>query len=343
MDFSTTALNVLLLVAMAIPGYILVKTKLVKENGIQYFSALLLYINQSFLCLYSFLKVEYTQDLAKNLGIAFGASLAIQLVVFGIFCLILFKWFDKVDQTASFIEQGYLDPLFKSEDDELTKQIALTKKGRSLRILSLTSAFGNAGFFGIPLLQLLFPSYPQIVIYAAVYVVSMNLILWTLGAYIVTGDKKYISPRKAIINPQTITLCVALPLFFCKVTIGDMPDVLAKIITYLADMTAPLCMIILGMRFAVAPLKDLVLDWKSYISAVIKNLLFPLLVYAILLPFKMEPMLRTALVLLSAMPTATMTLNFAEIYNGDKKTAANSILISTILSIITIPVIMLLL
>ena len=101
-------------------------------------------------------------------------------------------------------------------------------------------------------------------------------------------------------------------------------------------------MIILGMRFAVAPVKDLFTDWKVYISSLIKILIFPLLVYVILLPFDMDQMMRTALVILSGMPSASINLNLAELYGADQKTAANNILLSTLLCIITIPVLMLL-
>ena len=74
----------------------------------------------------------------------------------------------------------------------------------------------------------------------------------------------------------------------------------------------------------------------------VKTLVFPLVIYLILLPFEMDEMLRVSLVLLSGMPAATINLNLAELYGADRKTAANSILMSTVLSIITIPVLMLL-
>ena len=123
---------------------------------------------------------------------------------------------------------------------------------------------------------------------------------------------------------------------------GDLPDTLNTIIGYLADMTAPLCMIILGMRFALAPMVQLFTDFRVYVSSVVKTLIFPLAVYLVLLPFGMDEMLRVSLVLLSGMPAATINLNLAELYGADCKTAANSILMSTLLSIITIPVLMLL-
>jgi len=296
MNFTTTAINVLLLLAMALPGYILVKGKLIKQEAIQYFSVLLLYVNQSFLSLDSFLKIEYSKELAINIGLVFVISLIIQLVAFCALWFAFRKWFDLPSKSKSLIDSGFLglDNLLVSDSvtgigESIKLELACTNRGRALRVLVINSAFGNAGFFGIPLLQLLFPNEPQIIAYAAVYIVSMNLIGWTLGCYVVSGDKRHMSLRKAIINPQVITLCVALPLFFCGITIDDIQEAaapVAKIITYLSDMTAPLCMIIIGMRFGAVPFKDLIIDYKAYFAMLFKNLIFPLFVFVVILPFK---------------------------------------------------------
>ena len=87
MGFSTTAVSVLLLVAMAVPGYLLIKTKMLPQKAITYLSVLLLYVSQPFLSIRSFLEVSYTPQLAVNLAIVFGVSLAGQAVIFGVMCL----------------------------------------------------------------------------------------------------------------------------------------------------------------------------------------------------------------------------------------------------------------
>lgn len=342
MDFKTTAINVLLLVAMAIPGFLLVKSKLVKAGALAPFSALLLYVCQPFLSLRSFLEVEYTKQLAVNIGIVFGVAVAAQLLVFGIMWLILNKKFDKPEDSAMLLSAGYIGGHACTKEPELNALITSTVRGRANRVMVLTATFGNVGFFGIPVLQFLFPEAPQAIAYAAVYVVSMNLISWTLGAYVLTGDVRHIRVKRALLNPQTVTLIISLPLFFCGVTMGDLPSTFGKIIGYLADMTAPLCMIILGMRFALAPLTDMFKDWKVYVSTAIKIIAFPLVVFLVLMPFSMEPVMRATLVVLSGMPAAAINLNLAELFGADQKSAANTILLSTLLSILTIPLMMLL-
>ncbi len=341
MDFSTTALSVLLLVAMAIPGFILVKVKIIKPSAISSFSALLLYVCQSFLSLRSFMEVEYSKELALNLLIVFGISILFQFFLLGVIFAILRRKYDNPETSARLIEEGYINGNKITNEPDLKKQIKDTINGRAYRIMTCAATFGNVGFFGIPVLQVLMPDHPEAIAYAAVYVVGMNLMFWTVGSYIITGDKKYVKVKKAIFNPQVAVLVVALPLFFCRVTLSSAPAIISKIISYLADMTAPLSMIILGMRFAVAPLKELFTDWKVYLGSIIKVLIFPLFICLVLLPFNLPSVLKITFIVLSGMPSATMTLNLSEIYGGDQKTAANTILLSTIFSIITIPVVML--
>ncbi len=340
MDFTTTAINVLLLVAMSIPGFLLMKAKVVKPKGIAYFSAVLLYVCQPFLSLRSFLQVQYDLSLLKNLGIVFLFSLLAQLFVLGIMWLILRKWFDKPDETATLIKDGYLFGNVYTNEPMLLDKINFTKRGRAYRVMVLTATFGNVGFFGVPVLQFLFPSNPETIAYSAVFIVSMNLMCWTIGSYILTGDKKYVKVKKAILNPQTLILLLALPLFFSRVTMSAMPVAFQKVINFFADMTAPMCMLILGMRFALAPMIELFKDWKVYVATLVKIMIFPLLTFAVLLPFKLEPTLFTTLVILSGMPCASINLNLAELYGSDQKTAANSILLSTFFCIITIPIMM---
>lgn len=342
MNFSTTALSVLLLIAMAVPGYLLVKTKMLPEKAITYLSVLLLYVSQPFLSIRSFLEVSYTPQLAINLAVVFGVSMLAQGVIFGVMWLILRRRFDDPAQSAALIAEGYIGGNSYTNEPALTAEIDRCVKGRANRAVLLASAFGNVGFFGVPVLQFLFPDAHDAIAYSAVFIVSLNLMGWTVGSYVLTGDKRHVSLKRALVNPQTVTLVISLPLFFAGVSESDLPETVNTIIGYLADMTAPLCMIILGMRFALAPLVQLFKDYRVYIASFVKILVFPLMVYLVLMPFEMDEMLRVSLVLLSGMPAATINLNLAELYGADQTTAANSILMSTVLSIVTIPVLMLL-
>lgn len=307
MDFQITASNVLMLVALAIPGYILVKTKVLKPDVIPKLVIILLYVNQPFLSLYSFQQAVYSPELALNLLYVFLISTFAQLLMMGLCYLSFFKKFDDA----------------------------------RYRVCTFASACGNVGFFGVPILQALLPEYPEAVMYSAVYIVSMNLIGWTLGMFLLSGDKKYVSFKNFALNPSTLTMIVALPLFFCSV---QLPDIVMEGVTYLGrNMAPPMAMFILGMRFACASMKEVFLEWRQYIAVVLKLVIFPLVCLLILIPMPIASEVKAALYIMSAMPPATVILNFSELLGTAPKTAANIVLLGSIMSIITFPVLMLLL
>lgn len=332
MNFEVTAVNVLLLVAMAIPGYILIKVKAVKQTAIAPFAKVLLYVNQPFLTLNSFLRVSYQPSLLKNLGISVAFSFGAQLVLLLILCLIYRRWYNKKMPKKT---EGFLQT---NVDSFRAVPEAQVMKGKAMRVLTTCSVFGNVGFLGIPILNVLLPEMHEAVAYAAVFIVAMNFLCWTVGAYVLTGDRKYISVKKAFLNPPTITLVVALPLFFLNV---QLPEPAMNLVNLLAQMTTPLCMIILGMRFASAPLKELFIHPGVYVASLTKILIFPLLTYAAVYFLPIDYSVKVTLFILSAMPSASVNLNLSEIYGGDSKTAANTILLSTLLCVVTIPLLLL--
>lgn len=211
------------------------------------------------------------------------------------------------------------------------------------RACEACSYLGNVGFMGIPVMQMLFPDNPEMILYTVVYNIAFNAMTWTLGVFAVTGERKFVKPLKVILNPPTIAVIIALPLFFCNVAI---PEQVMTPIRYLGDMTLPLSMIILGLRLADMRLISLVNDWKVYMVAFVKLIVSPLLCLGVLmLCGRLLPIGSTviiALYIIAAMPTASSALNFAEMYGGAKETAAAATLMNTILCIATIPILMLL-
>lgn len=306
MQFSLTAITVLMMLAYAIPGFLLIKSKLVKPDNISAFAKVLLYVCQPCLSLYSFQKVIYSNQLAINMLIFFALSAILQLLVLLIGYLILHKKFDNA----------------------------------KYRIITVASTFGNVGFLGVPLLETLLPNNPEAVTYSAVFIVSMNLISWTLGSYLMTGDKKFISVKKLLVNPPILTLFVALPLFFTSTVI---PATVMNPITLLGRMTTPISMIILGMRFATVKPKEIFLDTSTYISSIIKLLVFPFIGYLLTHFLPISYAMKATMFILCCCPTANVVLGLSEIYGNGQKYAANSVLASTIFSMLTIPLLLMIL
>lgn len=306
MPFVTTAKNVLVLLLYALPGFVLVKCKAVKEDGIKAFAKVLIYVCQPCLSVYSFQKASYSIELLKNMGIFVGLNIGIMLLIIGVCFLFLHKYYSDCRN----------------------------------RIMTLATAFGNVGFIGIPLLEALLPDNPEVIAYNAVFIVAMNVMSWTLGFFILTGDKKYFSPKKIFINPPVLSLIVSLPLFFTGTTLPAVPG---DAIALMGKMTTPLCMLIAGMRFATADIKSLFCEPRVYISAAIKLVAMPLIAFLAVNWLPIAYPIKATMVILCACPTASLVLNFAEVYGQGQKTASYIVLSSTLFSMLTIPLILLIL
>ena len=307
MSFQITVLNVLMLVALCIPGFLLVKAKLLKEEHIAGFAMVLLYVCSPALSLYSFQQADCSRQMLINLGILLLSVTLFQLLVMGVAYILFHKKF---------------------------------KEDGAARVATVASAFGNVGFFGVPVLQMLLPDHPEAVIYSAVFIVSMNLMGWTLGMYMLSADKKHITAKNVFINPTTVGLLIALPLFF---TNTKLPDALMTWVTLFGKMATPLAMTILGMRMAYVTLKDLTGDYRQLVAVFLKLVFFPLIVFGVLYAIPMDATLKVTIFILSGMPPAAITLNYAELTGVAPKTAANIIISGSLACVVTLPLLLLLL
>lgn len=305
MDFLTTISSVGALFLLAVPGFILAKIKLIKPEHIGVLVCVLLYVNQPFIMIDAFITKTYENSLLVNIGIVFLVG-----VISQIFIMFLGKL------------------IFRADNNRL--------RGNAY---SYASAIGNVGFMGIPVVSVLLPENAEAILYVSVFLMSFNLVAWTIGIYALTGNKKDISIKKALLNPPIIAMIVALPIFFLRV---KLPSFLTLPISYLAMMNTPLAMIILGAKFAWIRLRELVSGWGVYLTCFIKLVACPLIVYGCLYPFEISRTVKIVLIILSAMPSANMVLMHAERFGGDTVAATKAVMLTTVASILTIPLIMLL-
>ena len=310
MNFLSTFINVLIIVVLAVPGYFLRRCRLLPDKAASVFAVLLLYISQPFLMLSSLFNKTFGPEMLVNFGWIILFAVVLQLLVYAVSLLAFMK-----------------------------------DKNEGARRASVACSYlGNVGFMGIPVMQMLFPENEDLILYTVIYNIAFNAMTWTLGVFAVTGNRRAVNPLKIILNPPTIAVIVALPFFFCNVTV---PEQVMTPVSYLGDMTLPLSMIILGVRLADMKPVLLVNNWRVYVASALKLVVSPLLSLGVLLLADLicplDRFVIIALYIIAAMPTASSALNFAEMYGGDRETAAASTLMSTILCIVTIPVLMLLL
>lgn len=304
MNFEITGLNALMLVALCLPGFFLTKANVLKEEHIKGFAVFLLYVCSPALSIYSFQQAECNMEILINIGILLLVTTFMQVLIMGIGFLINIKTY-KIDGAS--------------------------------RVATVAAAFGNVGFFGVPILQALLPDHPEAMVYSAVMSVMMNLIGWTLGMFMMSGDRKHVSVKNFLINPTTLCLLIALPLFF---TNTSFPKPVMNFVEFFSKMSTPTAMTVLGMRLAFVQFRDL-MDYRQVVAIFLKLIALPLITFGIMYALPVDETLKISTYILSCMPPAAITLNFAELSNTSPKTAANIVVVGSLLVAITLPVLLL--
>ena len=308
MEFQTALTNVIITLLYILPGYISAKCRIVKPEHLSSMSSVLVYVCAPCMIVHAFLNTDFSGENIGNMGLFFVITFALQVL----FMLVIYALFKK----------KYYDAKY--------------------RILTIASVMGNVGFFGLPIIRALMPDNPEVSCYSSVYIISMNILVFTVGVYCLTREKKYMSLRAAVLNPSVIALLVALPLHFFSV--GQyVPDVLMNAVNLLSSMTTPLCMIILGVRLSTVRFLSLFSKPFVYIICLGKLVVFPLFCYLTVAFLPLPFSFKASVLILSAVPCASVILNMAEIHHAETELAANCVLISTLLCFITIPLLTLVL
>ena len=307
MIFQITLIAVLVLLCTAVPGYILIKKRMIGEECISGFSKVLLYVSQPCLAIYTFNSTPYSPEKLANIGIFALLTAILMLSMLG--------------GAFVFLRKRYQDALY--------------------RIITIATTFANCAFFGIPIIEAILPeTSSDLIVYTTAFAVVMNVIGWTVGAAIISQDTKYISLKKIFLNPATIGTLIALIIYVLQIPLqAD----LASMITTIARMASPLSMLIMGMRLGTIKLSSLFVNYRVYLTIAVKQLLMPLFAFAMVMILPIPTEIAVTFFIISACPEASVVLNFAEIIGEGQKEAVNIVLLGTILSIVTVPIMMLLL
>ncbi len=309
--FLTVLIKVVVLIALALPGYILRKAKLMPDGASKGICNILIYVAIPFLVVMGFQNQSYTPEIL--IGMGYSALIA---VVMHFIALVLAK-------------------------------IAFRKDTEPNRIAQFSTIFSNCGFFGYPVIDLLFPTTPEAMIYAVVFNAVFNFLSYTLGIYLMTGDRKKVSLVGAIVSPVTISLVISLPLFFLGISLRAIEPTVGLAIDYLGNLATPLAMIVMGIKLADSDPKLLFNNANMYAVSVLRLVVTPIMTCAFALLLRVflpvSSVVISSMVLLAGMPTATVTIAMAESYDKDGEEASRIVIGTTIFSIASIPIMALLL
>ena len=202
------------------------------------------------------------------------------------------------------------------------------------RVLRFGTVFSNAGYMSLPLQQALLGDTG--VFYGAAYVAAFNLILWSYGVLEMSGDKTSLSPKKLLFNPGMIGIAIGLVLFLCSV---QLPEIVAAPIRHLAALNTPVPMIIVGFYLSETNLWQALRDKRSYISIAIRLIAVPAVTLTVMWLCGIRGVLLVACVIAASAPSAAATTMFATRYGQDTALSVNMVSLSTLASLITMPVI----
>ena len=204
--------------------------------------------------------------------------------------------------------------------------------GKQAQIYQTMSMFGNIGFMGIPIITSIYPE--NGILYVSVFSIVDQLFLWTLGVKLTApeGEGKF-EPKK-LVNPASIGIVTAI---FMILTGLKLPGLLNTALQKIGSTATPLAMIYLGGIFACVPMKDGLRRGELYGIVFAKMILVPMAMYVIMGFFGMSAAMRLTIVLIAGMPV--MASIAMMVTPSDSEYAMGGIFITTIGSLVTLPLV----
>ncbi len=189
----------------------------------------------------------------------------------------------------------------------------------------------NCAYMGYPIIEAAYGG--EALLYTVVYVAAFNLVVWTLCSFVFAGAKE-VKPKKLFTNPTLLAVFGGTILLLTGVRL---PVFVNSALDMLGGTTTPLAMFVIGARLVTFRPKHLT-DKPLLIMCALRLLILPLA----LLLLRLTPISDTvvkALVLCTAMPCAASTAIQSEAYESDSGLASRGVAVSTLMSLITIPLI----
>lgn len=302
MDFLSILNQMLSLFFIGIIGFIMYKVKILDDESTVRFTKLILNIT---------LPSQIVTAFMKNRGIVSNGT------VFRVFGISLICYLIAALCGLAFVV--------------LTK-VPKQQKGTYL----FMHLFANVGFMGLPVISTIFGDGGMI--YAVIFNVIFNVLVYSAGIMMLGNEGENAGfNAKLLINSPFIAALISIVLFFTPVRF---PSALMSSLDYLGNVTTPVAMLILGSTIAAMPIRELFDDWRVYLFTAVRLGMIPLIVMlALRIIGVSDPVVSGVLIILSAMPVATNTTMLAIEYGGDLRLASKGIFFTTVLSVISIPVI----
>lgn len=197
----------------------------------------------------------------------------------------------------------------------------------------MLSAFMNNGFVGFPLVAAVYGE--NAVFFASLSNIPFNLLLYTVGVmFLQKGDKNTKFSIKSVINVPIVATLIAVVIFAFEI---PMPKLVDDVADTISAATVPLSMMCVGLSLGSVSLKEALLQPRLYGISLVRLIICPLTVWLVLRMFITNPVILGTIVLLAACPSAIICTILGIQYGRDGVESSEAIFISTMLSMITIP------
>ncbi len=202
------------------------------------------------------------------------------------------------------------------------------------RVLQFATIFSNCGFMAIPLQQALLGD--EGVFYGSSFVAVFNLFIWSYGITLMSGDRKNLSCKKLILNPGLIGITVGLLIFLLQIPI---PEVVEQPISHIAALNTPVPMLIIGYHLYNSNLLKCFRDIKAILCILLRLVVFPVVAISVMYLCGVRGTMLVSNAICCSAPIAAITTMFSAKFDLDTELSVSTVSLSTVLSLITMPII----
>lgn len=308
---SIVAIKILQMFIILLAGVIAYKTGLINKTSTAHLSNLLLMMVSPLLSFLSY-QLDFTPALLNGLLLALFASVLTYVISIGLSEL-----------------------LFRPEKFLLSKTETRTE---NYGVEKLALVYSNCGFFGIPLVSSIFG--PEGVFYLTAYLTAFNVLLWTHGL-LAMGERFDLKTLwKKLMTPAILAVVTGVICFLLRI---HLPEILTYPLGLIANMNTPLAMIVAGANLAQADLLKCLKKPRVYLVSFLRLLALPalslLLLWVLHITISLDFTIAFTVFIASACPVGAVSIMFAERFGKDSSYATELFVVSTVLSLLTIPLI----
>ena len=195
--------------------------------------------------------------------------------------------------------------------------------------------FSNIGFMGFPVIDAMYGS--EALLYATMFLIPFNVLIYTYGISVMKkqGEKTGFQIQK-ILNVGVISCVVALVIYLTGI---PMPVVIENSVDSISSLTAPLSMMVIGDSLTKINLKKLFCNGRMLVFSAIKLLLIPIAGVSLIKLLGLNPLLTGVCMIMLATPVGSMNAMLAQEYGGDYELASQGVTITTLLAVVTMPLV----